>query len=51
MPSLLTYSYIGIYSFFHAEELKPMHGWANVYERFWTPQLDRVKQRAEIKML
>lgn len=28
-----------------------MHGWANVYERFWTPQLDRVKQRAEIKML
>jgi DNA-binding transcriptional ArsR family regulator len=35
----------------NAKELKPVHDWVKVYERYWTHQLDRIKQRAEIKML
>src|SRR5262245_51195523 len=31
----------------HAEELKPMYDWVKTYERFWTHQMDRIKQRAE----
>ncbi len=34
----------------HAEELKPVHDWVKTYERFWTHQLDRIKERAERKM-
>src|SRR6201996_8906372 len=34
----------------NAEELKPVHDWVKVYERFWTHQLDRIKIRAEQKM-
>jgi DNA-binding transcriptional ArsR family regulator len=30
-----------------AEELKPMYDWIKRYERFWSHQLDRIKQRAE----
>jgi DNA-binding transcriptional ArsR family regulator len=33
----------------HAEELKPVHDWVTTYERFWTHQLDRIKERAERK--
>ena len=33
-----------------AEELKPVHDWVKTYERFWTHQLDRIKERAERKM-
>lgn len=33
----------------NAEELKPIHDWVKTYERFWTYQLDRIKQRAERK--
>jgi len=35
----------------NAKELKPVHDWVKTYERFWTHQLDRVKQRAEQKMM
>ena len=34
----------------NAKELKPMHDWVKTYERYWTHQLDQVKQRAELKM-
>jgi DNA-binding transcriptional ArsR family regulator len=30
-------------------ELKPVHDWIKPFERFWTNQLDRIKQRAERK--
>ncbi len=35
----------------NAKELKPVHDWVKVYERFWTHQLDRIKMRAEQKMM
>jgi DNA-binding transcriptional ArsR family regulator len=31
----------------NARELKPVHDWVKNYERFWTHQLGRIKQRAE----
>lgn len=31
----------------NAEELKPVHDWVRTYERFWTHQLARIKERAE----
>lgn len=34
----------------NAKELKPVHDWVKVYERFWTHTLDRIKVRAEQKM-
>jgi DNA-binding transcriptional ArsR family regulator len=34
----------------NAKELKPVHDWVKIYERFWTHQLDRIKMRAEQKM-
>ncbi|MGH2373394.1 MAG: ArsR/SmtB family transcription factor [bacterium] len=33
----------------NAEELKPVHDWVKTYERFWTHQLARIKERAERK--
>lgn len=30
--------------------LKPLYDWVQPYERFWTNQLDRIKERAEQKM-
>ncbi|MGH7214139.1 MAG: ArsR/SmtB family transcription factor [Tepidisphaeraceae bacterium] len=33
----------------NAKELKPVHDWVKHYERFWTHQLDRIKERAERK--
>jgi DNA-binding transcriptional ArsR family regulator len=35
----------------NAKELKPVHDWVKEYERFWTHQLDRIKVRAEQKMM
>lgn len=32
-------------------ELKPVHDWVTKYERFWTHHLDRIKERAERKMI
>jgi len=34
----------------NARQLKPMHDWISRYERFWSHQLDRIKQRAEGQM-
>jgi DNA-binding transcriptional ArsR family regulator len=34
----------------NAKELKPVHDWVKTYELYWTHQLDRIKQRAELKM-
>lgn len=31
------------------KELRPVHDWAKQFERFWSHQLDRIKQRAERK--
>jgi DNA-binding transcriptional ArsR family regulator len=31
----------------NGEQLKPIHDWAKTFERFWSQQLDRIKQRAE----
>ena len=33
------------------EGLKPIHDWVKVYERYWTHQVDQIKQRAERKAL
>lgn len=34
----------------NAEALKPIHDWAEVFDRFWSHQVGRVKERAEQKM-
>ncbi len=33
------------------EGLKPVHEWVKVFERYWTHQVDQIKQRAERKAL
>jgi DNA-binding transcriptional ArsR family regulator len=33
----------------NAEAIRPLHEWAKTFERFWTHQLTRVKERAESK--
>ncbi|MDQ2833861.1 MAG: metalloregulator ArsR/SmtB family transcription factor [Acidobacteriota bacterium] len=35
----------------NAAELKPVHDWVKVFERYWTHQLGRIKERAERKVL
>jgi DNA-binding transcriptional ArsR family regulator len=35
----------------NARELKPVHDWVKAYERFWTHQLGRIKERAEQKAI
>jgi DNA-binding transcriptional ArsR family regulator len=35
----------------NAEALRPVHEWTKFFERFWQHQLDRVKEKAEAKML
>lgn len=32
-----------------AARLKPIHDWAKTFERYWTHQINRIKQRAEQK--
>jgi len=34
-----------------AKQLKPVHDWVKTYGRFWTHQIDKVKERAEQKMM
>jgi DNA-binding transcriptional ArsR family regulator len=34
-----------------AAQLKPVHDWVKTYERYWTHQLDRIKERAEQKQM
>jgi DNA-binding transcriptional ArsR family regulator len=33
----------------NARELKPVHDWVRMYERFWSHQINRIKERAERK--
>jgi DNA-binding transcriptional ArsR family regulator len=35
----------------NAQGLKPVHEWVKVFERYWTQQVDQIKQRAERKAL
>jgi DNA-binding transcriptional ArsR family regulator len=35
----------------NSAELKPVHDWMKAFERYWTHQLDQIKQRAERKAL
>jgi DNA-binding transcriptional ArsR family regulator len=34
----------------NAEAIRPLHEWTGTFERYWTHQLDRVKERAEAQM-
>src|SRR5271168_2413780 len=34
-----------------AAQLKPLHDWVKTYERYWTHQLGRIKQRSEQKAM
>jgi DNA-binding transcriptional ArsR family regulator len=34
----------------NAQAIKPLHEWAGTFERYWTHQLNRIKERAEAKM-
>lgn len=34
----------------NAPALQPVHEWASTFERYWTHQLNRIKERAESKM-
>jgi len=34
----------------NAQAIRPLHEWAETFERYWAHQLNRVKQRAEGKM-
>ena len=33
----------------NAEGIRPLHEWAGTFERYWTHQLSKVKERAEKK--
>jgi DNA-binding transcriptional ArsR family regulator len=33
----------------HAAELKPIHDWTKMFEKFWNRQIDRIKAKAEAK--
>jgi DNA-binding transcriptional ArsR family regulator len=33
----------------NAEAIRPMHEWTSTFERYWTQQLSRIKERAEQK--
>lgn len=35
----------------NGEGLKPVHDWVKVFERYWTHQVDQIRQRAERKAL
>lgn len=35
----------------HAEPLKPIYDWVKMYERYWTEQISRIKERAEQKTM
>ena len=34
-----------------AARLKPIHDWAKTFERYWTDQISRIKERAEQKAM
>jgi DNA-binding transcriptional ArsR family regulator len=33
----------------NAEGIRPLHEWASEFERYWSHQLNRVKERAEVR--
>jgi DNA-binding transcriptional ArsR family regulator len=33
----------------NADAIRPMHEWAQTFERYWSHQLNRIKERAEAK--
>jgi DNA-binding transcriptional ArsR family regulator len=33
----------------NAAELKPLHDWVKTFEKYWTHQISRIKERAEQK--
>ncbi len=33
----------------NAEAIRPLHEWSRTFERYWQHQLNRVKERAEVK--
>jgi DNA-binding transcriptional ArsR family regulator len=33
----------------NAEAIRPVHEWTKTFERFWSHQLSRIKERAEAK--
>jgi DNA-binding transcriptional ArsR family regulator len=35
----------------HAAELKSVHDWVKTFERYWTSQLSRIKERSERKAM
>src|SRR3954470_15973534 len=35
----------------NAKELKPVHDWVKLYERYWSHQISQVKECAERKMM
>ena len=35
----------------NGSSLKPVHDWVKTFEQYWSHQLDRIKERAEQKML
>jgi len=35
----------------NAAKLKPVHDWVKTFERYWTHQIDHIKERAERKAL
>ena len=34
-----------------AAQLKPVHDWVKAYERYWTHQLSRIKERADQRVM
>jgi DNA-binding transcriptional ArsR family regulator len=34
----------------NAEAIRPLHEWAGTFEKYWSQQLNRIKERAEEKM-
>jgi DNA-binding transcriptional ArsR family regulator len=34
----------------NAEAIRPLHAWTETFERYWSHQLNRVKERAEAQM-
>jgi len=34
----------------HAEAIRPLHEWTETFERYWSHQLQRLKERAEAKI-
>lgn len=34
----------------NAEAIRPLHAWTETFERYWSHQLNRIKERAEAEM-